>query len=232
MRLTLHSVTKQFRTRATVVHALRGITLEFESGEYVAITGPSGSGKSTLLSILGCLEVPTSGTYCIDGRDVTRMNDAQRSALRARTFGFVFQTFHLIPDKTALENVALPMVYTGLPRHERRRRAQRLLDKVGMAHRAQFRAHQLSGGEQQRVAVARALANDPHFILADEPTGNLDHANRDEVLALLESLWREGRSLVIVTHDPEVAARAKRRIELRDGAVRSDTAQADTDATE
>jgi putative ABC transport system ATP-binding protein len=190
------------------------------AGDYLAIVGPSGSGKSTLMHLLGGLDRPTSGQLLIGGRDVSRLSAPEMAALRNRTIGFVFQSFHLLPRSSAVDNVALPLVYAGVRAGERRRRAAEMLDRVGLGHRLRHRPNQLSGGEQQRVAIARALIGAPRLLLADEPTGNLDSATGAEVLALLESLNAEsGVAVVLVTHDHEVAARARREIRMRDGLV-------------
>jgi putative ABC transport system ATP-binding protein len=220
--IELHAVTKQFqRGSAAPVAALRGVSLQIARGELIAIRGSSGSGKSTLLSILGCLEAPTSGDYRLDGRDVAAAGDRRRSRLRARAIGFVFQAFHLLPRTTALENVEMPALYASgtHSRADIRRRARAALERVGLGHRLRHYAHELSGGEQQRVAVARAVINDPALILADEPTGNLDAASGAEVMRLLLELHAEGRTLVLVTHDEAVAALAPRQVLLRDGQV-------------
>ncbi|GGO13831.1 macrolide ABC transporter ATP-binding protein [Microbispora rosea subsp. aerata] len=205
-----------------MVDALRGVDLRIEQGEFVAIVGPSGSGKSTLMHLLGCLDRPTSGTLRVNGVDVATLDDSGLADLRNRTIGFVFQSFHLLARTSALDNVALPLVYRGVPRAERRERARRALEAVGLGHRLTHRPSQMSGGEQQRVAVARALVGDPRVLLADEPTGNLDTRNGEEVMGLLERLNKGGVAVVLVTHDAEVAARARRRIHVRDGRIERD----------
>jgi ABC-type lipoprotein export system ATPase subunit len=220
--IELQGVMKQFqRGSAPPVMALRGVDLSIARGELLAIRGASGSGKSTLLGILGCLEAPTRGLYRLDGHDVAAAGDRSRSRLRARAIGFVFQAFHLLPRTTALENVEMPALYWpgARARADIRRRARAALERVGLGHRLRHYAHELSGGEQQRVAVARALINDPALILADEPTGNLDAASGAEVMRLLLGLHAEGRTVVLVTHDQAVAALAPRQIVLRDGRV-------------
>ncbi|MFS8629507.1 MAG: ABC transporter ATP-binding protein [Limnochordales bacterium] len=232
MKLELRGVSKLFDGGPTPVHALRDIDLTVDQGEYVVITGPSGSGKSTLLSIIGCLEKPSAGTYKVGDVDVGALSDIQRSRMRAQTFGFVFQAFHLLPDKTALDNVMLPMTYGTSPKHTRRQRAFLLLERVGLGQRARFRPTQLSGGEQQRVAIARALANDPAVILADEPTGQLDSVHREMILTLLERLWTEGRTLIVVSHDPEIVRRAPRHVVLHDGRIKADTRIRDAASSE
>jgi putative ABC transport system ATP-binding protein len=219
-------VHRVYRLGGVEVPALSGVSLRIDEGEYVAITGPSGSGKSTLMHLLGCLDRPSSGTLLIGGRDITQLNDTQLAELRNATIGFVFQSFQLLPRTTALDNVALPLVYRGLKRAERRRRARAALEAVHLDHRLGHRPTQLSGGEQQRVAIARALVGEPKILLADEPTGNLDTDNGEQVMAILEQLNTErGVAVVLVTHEAEVADRAGRRIRIRDGRVVEDTAR-------
>ncbi|MEU6988787.1 ABC transporter ATP-binding protein [Streptomyces sp. NPDC046324] len=199
------------------VAALRPCDLAVGRGEFVAVVGPSGSGKSTFLNIAGLLDAPTDGTYLLDGIDTGSLRDADRTALRGRRIGFVFQSFHLLPQRSALENVTLALVYNGAPRRERAARAREALEQVGLGHRVDTLPTRLSGGERQRVAVARALVTRPSLLLCDEPTGNLDTANADAVLALLEKLHADGMTVVVITHDPAVAARAKRTVTIRDG---------------
>jgi putative ABC transport system ATP-binding protein len=206
------------------VHALRDISFEVEASEFLAIRGPSGSGKSTLLNILGCLDVPTSGTYRLAGEDVSRCTDRELSRVRARRIGFIFQSFNLLPGTTARENVELPMIY-GAGRVDRKK-ALALLGRVGLLDRASHFASELSGGQQQRVAIARALVNDPTLILADEPTGNLDTTASKEVMNILQELQREGRTIILVTHDDAIASFAEREIVLRDGAISADLRRA------
>jgi putative ABC transport system ATP-binding protein len=201
------------------VPALRGVSLTVEQGDYLAIVGASGSGKSTLMHLLGALDRPTSGTLVIGGRDVTTLSPSEMARLRNETIGFVFQSFHLLARTTARDNVALPLVYRGIGRRERRERAEAMLDRVGLSHRVDHRPSQMSGGEQQRVAIARALVTGPSVLLADEPTGNLDSATGRSVLALLESLNAEGVAVVVVTHDRDIAGRAHRQIVMRDGLI-------------
>ncbi len=213
-------VAKIYRPAAGVeVPALRGVSFSVAAGEYVAIVGPSGSGKSTLLNILGCLDRPTSGTYWLDGRDVSQLDDDALSDIRGQRVGFVFQSFNLIPTQTVLENLETPLFYQGWRARDRRELALQLIERVGLADRAEHFPHELSGGQQQRVAIARALANDPAVVLADEPTGNLDSQTGRVILDLLDELNAAGRTVIIVTHDPDVARRCRRTIELRDGLV-------------
>ncbi|MFI7428362.1 ABC transporter ATP-binding protein [Micromonospora sp. NPDC049836] len=217
-------VSRTYELDGVSVPALRGVSLTIDPGEYVAVIGPSGSGKSTLMHLLGGLDRPSGGRLVIGGRDVTTLSAPELATLRNRTIGFVFQAFHLLPRTSAVDNVALPLVYRGIGARQRRDRAAAMLGRVGLGHRLDHRPNQLSGGEQQRVAIARALVTDPAVLLADEPTGNLDTGTGEAVLELLEQLNAEsGVALVMVTHDQEVAARARRRIAMRDGLIRSDT---------
>jgi putative ABC transport system ATP-binding protein len=220
--IRLDGVRKTYASGAVSVEALRGIGVRIEAGEYVAVIGPSGSGKSTLMHILGCLDVPTEGTYELAGRDVSDLAEAELAAIRNREIGFVFQQFNLLADLTALRNVALPLVYAGVPGHERERRARTALERVGLGDRAHHRPGELSGGQQQRVAVARALVTEPSMILADEPTGNLDSVSSADVLALFRELHASGRTIVLITHDHEVAAAADRVLSIFDGVIRDD----------
>lgn len=221
--IDLRDVTKVYRSGALAVAALRGITLRVDAGEYVAVMGPSGSGKSTLMHILGCLEVPTSGTYVLDGQDVSTMDETELASVRCHRIGFVFQQFNLLPSLTALRNVELPLAYAGVGRAERRGRALEALERVGLADRVQHRPGELSGGQQQRVAIARALVNDPSLILADEPTGALDSASAAEIIGLLDELHAAGRTLVLITHDLDVARSAGRSVRLLDGLILAET---------
>ncbi|WP_431943438.1 ABC transporter ATP-binding protein [Micromonospora marina] len=223
--LDVQDLTKVYGQGETTVHALRGVSLTVAAGDYVAIMGSSGSGKSTLMNILGCLDVPSAGTYHLDGVDVSRLDDARLALVRNRRIGFVFQSFNLIPRTSAVANVELPLAYAGIKPAERRRRALAALDMVGLAGRADHEPNQLSGGQQQRVAVARALVTEPALILADEPTGNLDSRSTEEVLGILDQLHTAGRTIVMITHETEVAARARRLITLFDGRITTDVRQ-------
>jgi putative ABC transport system ATP-binding protein len=220
--IDIRDVTKTYGAGETAVHALRGVSLRVEAGEYVAVMGSSGSGKSTLMNILGCLDVPSRGEYWLDGSNVARLTEDQQALVRGRKIGFIFQSFNLIPRTTALANVELPLTYAHLRRAERRRRAGRALELVGLADRADHRPNELSGGQQQRVAIARALATGPRILLADEPTGNLDAHSTDEVLRMFDQLNAEGRTVVVITHENDVAARARRLIQVSDGRIVAD----------
>jgi putative ABC transport system ATP-binding protein len=217
--IELQQVWRTYTMGGRPLHALRDVSLRIERGEHVALVGPSGSGKSTLLHILGCLDRPTSGRYLFEGREVGALSEEERSDLRRHRIGFVFQFFHLLPRLSALGNVELPMLFAGVAGTERRERAARALAAVGLAPRADHRPDQLSGGERQRVAIARAVVMGPSLLLADEPTGNLDRASSAEVMELLEAMNRDGLTLVVVTHDAEIAARARRVVRLDDGAL-------------
>ncbi len=213
------NITKVYSLGKTVVEALRGITLTIEQGEYVAIMGPSGSGKSTLMHLLGCLDTPTSGKYYFEGKDISTLNDLELAALRNQKVGFVFQTFNLLPRLTALENVELPLVYAGVNKRLRQKRAQAMLERVGLADRLSHRPNELSGGEMQRVAIARALVNTPSVLLADEPTGNLDSKTGAEIMKIFDTLANEGNTIILVTHDQNIARYAKRVIHIVDGKI-------------
>jgi putative ABC transport system ATP-binding protein len=227
--LDVRSVTKVYGEGDTTVHALRGITIRVDRGDYVAIMGASGSGKSTLMNILGCLDIPSAGHYLLDGTDVGSLEERQLAILRNRKIGFIFQSFNLIPRMTALANVELPLAYGAVKAAERRRRALAALDEVGLADRVGHEPNELSGGQQQRVAVARALVTAPALLLADEPTGNLDSKSTLDVLGILDRLSISGRTIVLITHEDEVAAHAKRVIRLVDGQVIEDRRQAPVD---
>jgi putative ABC transport system ATP-binding protein len=220
--IELDDVRKVYRTGAFEVEALRGVSLRITTGEYVAIMGPSGSGKSTLMHILGCLDVPSSGTYHLAGEDVGDMDEIDLAEVRNQRIGFVFQQFNLLPSLSALRNVELPLAYAGAARDQRRRRAQAALARVGLADRVEHRPGELSGGQQQRVAVARALVTDPALVLADEPTGNLDSTASEDVLRLFGELHEQGRTVVLITHEADIAHRAARVIRIRDGVIASD----------
>ncbi len=226
MLIQIEDVHKIYQLGVHRVHALRGITLSIEEGEYLAIMGASGSGKSTLMNILGCLDTPTSGSYRLKGSQVDRLDDDELAAIRNREIGFVFQTFNLLPRSTAAQNVELPLIYAGKSAAERERRAREALQAVGLQERIHHRPNELSGGQNQRVAIARALVNQPSILLADEPTGNLDSRTSDEIMEILDALHARGHTVIIVTHEEEIAAHAKRIVRLRDGAIESDLAVA------
>ncbi|MGZ5429500.1 MAG: ABC transporter ATP-binding protein [Thermoanaerobaculia bacterium] len=218
-------LTKVFGSNGTAVHALRGIDLTVSAGEFVALVGPSGSGKSTLMAIIGCLDSPTGGSYALDGTNVEGLSGAALAHIRNEKVGFVFQNYNLLPKASIARNVELPLLYAGVGRKERRRRALELLEKVGIPEKAHVLPGVLSGGQRQRVAIARALANKPALLLADEPTGALDSKTGEEVLALFTELHLQGNSVMLVTHDPHVASLARRRVELRDGLIVSDVTE-------
>ena len=220
--ICMEGVSRHYRTGDSVVKALDGIDLRIRAGAYVAIMGPSGSGKSTLMNVLGCLDVPTSGRYLLEGEDVCRLDDDRLSAFRGRTIGFVFQSFNLLPRLTSLENVALPLQYAGVGKEERLARAGEALRLVGLEERRTHRPDALSGGQRQRVAIARALVTHPSLILADEPTGNLDSATSDGIMQLFDDIHRQGNTVILVTHDPGIARHAERIVYLRDGKIERD----------
>lgn len=220
--IEIRNIIRNFQLGQETVYVLKGIDLDIKRGEYIAIMGPSGSGKSTLMNLLGCLDTPTDGTYRLNGNDVSRMTDDELADIRNKEIGFVFQTFNLLPRTTALDNVALPMVYAGISKKDRDLRAQEVLSDVGLADRMDHKPNQLSGGQRQRVAVGRALINKPSIILADEPTGNLDSKTSLEIMQLLDDIHAAGNTVIVVTHEEEVAEHAHRVIRLRDGMVESD----------
>jgi putative ABC transport system ATP-binding protein len=217
----LENITKVYKAGQTEVPALRGISCRIESGEMVSIVGPSGSGKSTLMNIIGCLDKPTSGRYRLDGTEVSELDDNQLAEIRNKKIGFVFQSFNLLSRTTALANVELPLIYNGAS--DRRQRALQVLDSVGLSHRITHRPSELAGGEQQRVAIARALVNNPSLILADEPTGNLDTKTSQEIMGIFEKLNKQGMTIILVTHEPDIAAYTQRTIKLRDGQIEGNT---------
>jgi putative ABC transport system ATP-binding protein len=217
---------KTYVMGAEEVHALRGVSIQIERGEYVAIMGPSGSGKSTLMNLIGCLDTPSKGSYLLNGKQVSQMNDDELARIRNEEIGFVFQTFNLLPRATALHNVELPLIYAGVPAKTRAERAREALGRVELTNRMTHRPNEMSGGQRQRVAIARALVNNPSILLADEPTGNLDSKTGIEIMALFERLHAAGNTIVLVTHEPDVAAYAARAIHIRDGQVEKDVVRA------
>ncbi len=219
----MRGIRKVYRMGAETIEALKSIDIDVEKGEYVAFMGPSGSGKSTLMNIIGCLDSPTAGQYFINDQDVSRLSDSELAEIRNRHIGFVFQTFNLLPRSTALENVALPLVYAGYGRRQRLERAMDVLTSVGLADRARHKPNELSGGQRQRVAIARALVNHPSIILADEPTGNLDTKTSYDIMELFDELHRKGNTIIVVTHEEDIAAYAHRIVRLRDGLIESDS---------
>lgn len=220
--IEVQELAKQYPIGTQVVHALRSVSLSIAQNEYVALMGPSGSGKSTLMNILGCLDTPTAGKYILNNKDVSQLVDDQLAEIRNQEIGFVFQTFNLLPRYTALENVALPLIYAGIGKEERENRAQEVLEQVNLSDRVDHKPNELSGGQRQRVAVARALVNKPSIILADEPTGNLDSKTSHEIMGLLDDIHASGNTIILVTHEEDIAQRAHRIIRLRDGEVESD----------
>src|SRR6266404_315507 len=220
--IEIQDITKRYVMGEEVVHALRGVSLRIHRNEYIAIMGPSGSGKSTLMNMLGCLDTPTSGRYEFNGKNVAEMDDNELAEIRNREIGFVFQTFSLLPRSTSLRNVELPLIYAGIHSEAREERATQALVDVGLGDRIHHKPNELSGGQRQRVAIARALVNKPSLILADEPTGNLDSKTGEEIMALLEDLYSRGNTIILVTHERDIAAHARRTVHLRDGIIESD----------
>ena len=225
MLIQVRGLTRVYRMGEETVRALDGVDLEVDHGEYLAVMGPSGSGKSTLMNLLGCLDTPTSGQYLLNGRRISGLGDDELARIRNAEIGFVFQTFNLLPRTTALENVELPLVYGGVPRRERKRRAREALERVGLGDRTHHRPNELSGGQRQRVAIARALVNEPSLLLADEPTGNLDSRVSEEIMQLFDELNAAGNTIVVVTHEEDIAARTRRVVRLLDGRVVRDERQ-------
>ena len=223
--LEIRNIRRDFKLGTEVLQVLKGINLSIEKGEYVALMGPSGSGKSTLMNILGCLDTPTSGEYILNGKDVSKMSDSELADIRNKEIGFVFQTFNLMPRTTALDNVALPMVYAGVNKEKRHQRAKEVLKLVGLEDRMLHKPNELSGGQRQRVAVARALVNQPSIILADEPTGNLDSKTSYEIMNLFDEIYQKGNTVILVTNEEDIAHYAKRIIRLKDGLIETDNAK-------
>ena len=224
--IALRNITRRYRMGDEEVMALAGVDLDIARNEYVALVGPSGSGKSTLMNIIGCLDTPTTGSYLLNGRDTAQLGEVELAGVRNREIGFVFQSFHLLPRMTVLQNVMQPLVYRGMPAAERRRRAVESLEKVGLGNRQGHRPNELSGGQRQRVAVARALVGEPSLLLADEPTGNLDSRTSREIMALFDELHDQGQTVLVVTHEPDIAAHCRRTVRIGDGRVVSDTPNA------
>jgi putative ABC transport system ATP-binding protein len=220
--IEIHEIVKNYQIGSVIVRALRSVSLDIKRNEYVAIMGPSGSGKSTLMNILGCLDTPTKGQYILNGTDVSKMEDDMLAEIRNKEIGFVFQTFNLLPRYTALENVTLPLIYAGVARHDRDEHAKKVLDQVGLADRMTHKPNELSGGQRQRVAIARAMVNDPSIILADEPTGNLDSKTSADIMGLLDKIHDDGNTVIVVTHEEDIARHAHRIIKLMDGEVSAD----------
>jgi putative ABC transport system ATP-binding protein len=220
--IRLRDLTREYRMGSEIILALRGVSLEIHRNEYVAIMGPSGSGKSTMMNMLGCLDTPTDGEYWLNGEEVSGLSDDALARVRNREIGFVFQTFNLLPRATALHNVELPLVYAGVRGRERRDRAAKALERVGLSNRMDHKPNELSGGQRQRVAIARALVNEPSILLADEPTGNLDSVTSQEIMEVFASLHAAGQTVIMVTHEPDIAAHAARVVVLRDGKVETD----------
>ncbi len=220
--ITLTDIGRKYVIGAEIIHALKSVTLTINKGEFVALMGPSGSGKSTLMNIIGCLDTPTKGVYVLNGTQVSEMSEGELAEVRNKEIGFVFQTFNLLPRSSSLENVALPLVYAGISRKEREARAQRTLESVGLGNRVHHKPNELSGGQRQRVAIARALVNNPSIILADEPTGNLDTKTSVEIMQLLEEIHAKGNTIILVTHEEDIAQHAHRIVRMRDGLIEND----------
>ena len=228
--VSVRNLVKNFQLGEVTVHVLKGLSFEVARGEFVALMGPSGSGKSTLMNILGCLDTPTAGSYRLKDLEIAKLTDDELARIRNQEIGFVFQTFNLLARADALHNVELPLVYAGLRHEERRKRAKEALETVGLGDRMKHRPNELSGGQRQRVAIARALVNRPSIILADEPTGNLDSATGEEIMASFERIWRAGNTVIVVTHEADIAAHARRVVRMRDGKIESDVRQSETRA--
>ncbi len=226
MLISIRDLQRVYQVGSEQVHALNGVSLDIERNEYLAIMGPSGSGKSTLMNILGCLDTPTSGSYRFKDREIGKLADDELARIRNKEIGFVFQTFNLLPRADALHNVELPLIYAGYRHEERRRRAKEALELVGLADRMKHRPNELSGGQRQRVAIARALVNGPSIILADEPTGNLDTATGEEIMAAFGRIWQQGNTVILVTHEADIAAHSRRVVRMRDGKIESDVVNA------
>lgn len=222
-----HDISKVYRMGAETIHALKSVSIKISKGEYVAFMGPSGSGKSTLMNIIGCLDTPTGGQYILNGQDVSNMSDNELAEVRNKEIGFVFQTFNLLPRQSSLDNVALPLIYAGYNKSAREEKAQVVLESVGLGNRSKHKPNELSGGQRQRVAIARALVNDPSIILADEPTGNLDTKTSYEIMELFENLHAKGNTIIMVTHEEDIARYAHRIVRLRDGLIESDVMNED-----
>jgi putative ABC transport system ATP-binding protein len=231
MLIQIRGLHRVYEVGTEKVHALNGVDLEIEQNEYVAIMGPSGSGKSTLMNIIGCLDTPSSGSYRLKDHEIGKMSDDELARIRNQEIGFVFQTFNLLSRADVLHNVELPLVYAGVKHEERRRRARESIELVGLTDRIKHKPNELSGGQRQRVAIARALVNKPSIILADEPTGNLDTHTGDEIMAAFQRIWKQGNTVILVTHEPDIAAHAQRVVRMRDGKIESDVQQARREMT-